>query len=148
MKKLVNSSMPPCLMSSRFFYYYSRSEYFDIRKIYFLIIEFWVVWLLCCDQFHTRMKTQSAVSSATLLAQAADAALPKQKKNMVLTEFKHAKIAHKKQSKTRQEEKGCFHLSHVYSPTLLHRKWLFITFSVFQNLPSYHKMFSCISSVT
>lgn len=51
------------------------------------------------------MKTQSAVSSATLLAQAADAALPKQKKNTVLTEFKHAKIAHKKQCKTRQEEK-------------------------------------------
>ncbi|KAL3714228.1 hypothetical protein ACJRO7_006207 [Eucalyptus globulus] len=50
------------------------------------------------------MKTQSAVSSATLLAQAADAALPKQKKNMVLTEFKHAKIAHKKQRKTRQED--------------------------------------------
>ncbi|XP_030533819.1 F-box protein At5g52880 [Rhodamnia argentea] len=51
------------------------------------------------------MKTQSAVLSATLLAQAVAAALPKQKKNMVLTEFKHAKIAHKKQCKTRQEEK-------------------------------------------
>lgn len=55
-----------------------------------------------------RIMTQSAVSAATLLVQAAEATLPKQKKNLAVMEFKRAKIAYKKQCKRRQESSGIF----------------------------------------
>lgn len=55
-----------------------------------------------------RMQIQNAVSAANSLAQAAETVLPKQKKNLAATEFKHAKIAHKRQSKMQQEGKGEF----------------------------------------
>ncbi|GLT63629.1 hypothetical protein SLA2020_361800 [Shorea laevis] len=52
-----------------------------------------------------QMQTGSAVAAAHLLFQSAEAALPKQKKNLAITEFKQAKIAHKRLSKAHQEEK-------------------------------------------
>ncbi|THG04997.1 hypothetical protein TEA_024189 [Camellia sinensis var. sinensis] len=51
-----------------------------------------------------RMQTQNAVSAANLLIQSAEAVLPKQKKVLAVTEFKHAKVAHKRRCKDRQEE--------------------------------------------
>ncbi|XP_028089420.1 F-box protein At5g52880-like [Camellia sinensis] len=50
------------------------------------------------------MQTQNAVSAANLLIQSAEAVLPKQKKVLAVTEFKHAKVAHKRRCKDRQEE--------------------------------------------
>ncbi|KAK4769221.1 hypothetical protein SAY86_027371 [Trapa natans] len=64
-----------------------------------------------------QMQTQSAVSAANSLAQAAEAVLPKQKKNLAATEYKHAKIAQKKQSKMQQELRDCAQLP---QDTLLH----------------------------
>ncbi|PRQ60216.1 hypothetical protein RchiOBHm_Chr1g0378761 [Rosa chinensis] len=50
------------------------------------------------------MKTRSAVSAAHLLLQSVEATLPKQKKNLAVTEYKNAMIAHKRRAKARQEE--------------------------------------------
>lgn len=52
------------------------------------------------------MQTSGAVAAAHILLQSAEAALPKQKKSSVVTEFKHAKVAHKRRSKAHKEEKG------------------------------------------
>ncbi|KEH43668.1 F-box-like protein [Medicago truncatula] len=57
-----------------------------------------------------QMETQSAVSAVHLLFQSVEAALPKQKKNMAVTEFKQAMIAHKRRSKAHQVEKGSLQL--------------------------------------
>lgn len=54
------------------------------------------------------MHLHSAVSAVHLLHQSAEAALPKQKRNMAVTEFKHAMVAHKRRHKARQEEDGTF----------------------------------------
>lgn len=48
------------------------------------------------------MQTQSAVSAAHLLMQSAAAAFPKQKRVLATTEFKQAKVAHKRLSRTQQ----------------------------------------------
>ncbi|CAK9185089.1 unnamed protein product [Ilex paraguariensis] len=50
------------------------------------------------------MQTQTAISAANLLHQSVEAALPKQKRVMAVTEFKHAVVSHKRRSKARQEE--------------------------------------------
>ena len=52
------------------------------------------------------MQTQTAVSAANLLLQSAEAAFPKQKRGLAVTEFKHAKVAHKRRCKSGQEEEG------------------------------------------
>lgn len=52
------------------------------------------------------MQTQGAVSAANLLSQSAEAALPKQKRGLAATEFKQAKVAYKRRSKTQVEDKG------------------------------------------
>lgn len=52
------------------------------------------------------MQTQNAVSAANLLLQSAEAVLPRQRRTQAVTEFKHAKVAHKRRSKTRQEVEG------------------------------------------
>ncbi|KAL7003523.1 hypothetical protein U1Q18_004677 [Sarracenia purpurea var. burkii] len=51
-----------------------------------------------------QMQTQKAVSAANLLIQSVEAVLPKQKKVLAVTEFRRAKIAHKRHSKDREEE--------------------------------------------
>ncbi|KAG5004946.1 hypothetical protein JHK86_029085 [Glycine max] len=51
-------------------------------------------------------RTQSAVSAVHFLLQSVEAALPKQKKNVAVTEFKHAMVAHKRRCKAHQVEKG------------------------------------------
>ncbi|EXC05935.1 F-box protein [Morus notabilis] len=66
------------------------------------------------------MQTRSAVSGAHVLLQSAEASLPKQKKNLVVAEFKQAMVAHKRRCKARKEEKGSAHLPqdilvHVFS---------------------------------
>ena len=55
---------------------------------------------------NSRIRTRSAVSSAHLLLQSVEAALPKQKRNIAVTEFKHAMVSHKRRCKAQQEEKG------------------------------------------
>jgi len=52
------------------------------------------------------MQTQSAVSAANLLMQSAAAAFPKQKRVLATTEFKQAKVAHKRLSRTQQVQQG------------------------------------------
>ncbi|TQD81591.1 hypothetical protein C1H46_032829 [Malus baccata] len=52
-----------------------------------------------------RMQTRNAVLAAHLLLQSAEAALPKQKKNLAVAEYKNAMVAHKRRTKARQEEK-------------------------------------------
>jgi hypothetical protein len=64
--------------------------------------------LLIDGYFNGRMQTCTAVSAAHLLHQSAEAALPKQKRNLAVTEFKHAMVAHKRRYKARQEENGNF----------------------------------------
>ncbi|XVE64307.1 hypothetical protein DITRI_Ditri07aG0090600 [Diplodiscus trichospermus] len=66
------------------------------------------------------MQTGGAVAAAHLLLQSAEATLPKQKKNLVVTEFKQAKVAHKRRSKAHKEEKGSAQLPqdvlvHIFS---------------------------------
>ncbi|KAK2654017.1 hypothetical protein Ddye_013873 [Dipteronia dyeriana] len=66
------------------------------------------------------VQTCNAVSAAHLLLQSAEAALPKQKKNLAITEFKQAMVAHKRRCKARQEEEGSVQLPqdvlvHVFS---------------------------------
>lgn len=68
------------------------------------------------------MQTRNAVSGAHVLLQSAEATLPKQKKNLAVTEFKQAMIAHKRRCKARKEEKvsGSAHLPqdiliHIFS---------------------------------
>ncbi|CAL5209438.1 unnamed protein product [Lathyrus oleraceus] len=67
-----------------------------------------------------QMQTENAVSAAHLLLQSVEAALPKQKKNMAVTEFKHAMVAHKRRAKAHQVEEGSFQLPqdilvHIFS---------------------------------
>ncbi|KAJ0986289.1 hypothetical protein J5N97_004645 [Dioscorea zingiberensis] len=49
------------------------------------------------------MQTSHGLSAANLLLQAAEAALPKQKKALSVAEFKHAVVAHKRRCRVRQE---------------------------------------------
>lgn len=99
---------------------------------------------------NSRIQTQSAVSAAHFLLQSAEAALPKQKKNVAVTEFKHAMVAHKRCCKTHQVEKG----------QIIFKKWLcYITekakevmfkkfpFLVFQVHSNCHKIFLYTFSV-
>ncbi|OVA18928.1 F-box domain [Macleaya cordata] len=53
-----------------------------------------------------KVHTQSGKSAANLLLQAAEAALPKQKKVLAVTEFKHAVVAHKRRCKAQKDEEG------------------------------------------
>ncbi|KAK9059641.1 hypothetical protein SSX86_020345 [Deinandra increscens subsp. villosa] len=67
-----------------------------------------------------RMQTQSAISAANTLLQGVESALPKQKKTLAVTEFKHAVVAHKRCSKARQSEEDLVELPqdvlvHVFS---------------------------------
>ncbi|XP_035542750.1 F-box protein At5g52880 [Juglans regia] len=67
-----------------------------------------------------QMQTSKAVSAAHLLHQSAEVALPKQKRNLAITEFKQAMVAHKRHYKARQEEKGSAQLPqdvlvHIFS---------------------------------
>lgn len=55
------------------------------------------------------MQTTNAVSAAHLLLRSAEAALPKQKRNFAVAEFKQAMVAHKRRCKALQEEKGKFY---------------------------------------
>ncbi|OIV91455.1 hypothetical protein TanjilG_02073 [Lupinus angustifolius] len=64
-----------------------------------------------------QMQTQSAVSAAHLLLQSVETALPKQKRNMAVTEFKQAMIAHKRFGKAHRVEKGSLQLPY---DTLVH----------------------------
>ncbi|GMH08940.1 hypothetical protein Nepgr_010780 [Nepenthes gracilis] len=57
-----------------------------------------------------QMQTQSAVSAANVLIQSAEAALPKQKRVLAITEFKQAKVAHKRRSKACKEDTGLVQL--------------------------------------
>jgi hypothetical protein len=62
--------------------------------------------LLFDGYLNARMQIHTAVSAAHILHQSAEAALPKQKRNLAITEFKHAMVAHKRRYKARQEENG------------------------------------------
>lgn len=50
-----------------------------------------------------QMQTGYGISSANILLQAAEVVLPKQKKALAVSEFKHAVVAHKRRSKTNED---------------------------------------------
>ncbi|KAI3458073.1 hypothetical protein Pfo_014736 [Paulownia fortunei] len=52
------------------------------------------------------MQTQSAISAVNSLLQSAEYALPKQKRALAFTEYKHAVVASKRKSKANQEQEG------------------------------------------
>ncbi|XP_076918139.1 F-box protein At5g52880-like [Bidens hawaiensis] len=60
--------------------------------------------LLTAFRLLPRMQTQSAIAAANTLVQAAESALPKQKKTLAVTEFKQAMVAHKRCSKARRDQ--------------------------------------------
>lgn len=49
------------------------------------------------------MQTGHGLSSANVLLQAAEVALPKQKKALAVSEFKHAAVAHKRRSRAHHD---------------------------------------------
>ncbi|XP_042480356.1 F-box protein At5g52880 [Macadamia integrifolia] len=57
-------------------------------------------------RFLPQMQTRRGISAANLLLQAAEVALPKQKRVMAVAEFKHAVVAHKRRCKARKVEGG------------------------------------------
>ncbi|KAK6925895.1 F-box domain [Dillenia turbinata] len=66
------------------------------------------------------MQTLSAASAANVLLQSAEAALPKQKRNLAMTEFKQAKVAYKRRYKSQQANEGSAQLPqdvlvHIFS---------------------------------
>ncbi|KAL9317618.1 hypothetical protein ACSQ67_014135 [Phaseolus vulgaris] len=66
------------------------------------------------------IETKSAVSAAQFLLQNVEATLPNRKKNVAVTEFKHAMVSHKRRSKAHLVEKGSLQLPqdilvHVFS---------------------------------
>lgn len=84
-------------------------------KNYFCIRRWWHVILFLCVLFDgvawlsywsklCRVQTGYGISSANVLLQAAEAALPKQKKALAVSEFKHAAVAYKRRSKSQQVE--------------------------------------------
>ncbi|KAF2312211.1 hypothetical protein GH714_028545 [Hevea brasiliensis] len=58
------------------------------------------------DMRQAKNQSRSAVSAAHLLFQSAEAVLPKQRKNLAVKEFKHAKVAHKRRCKAHPEEEA------------------------------------------
>lgn len=66
------------------------------------------------------IQTQSAVSAVHILLQSVEAALPKQKRNVAVKEFKRAMVVHKRRCKAHQVEKGSLQLPqdilvHIFS---------------------------------
>ncbi|BAT94268.1 F-box protein [Vigna angularis] len=66
------------------------------------------------------IETKSAVSAVHFLLQSVEAALPNRKKNVAVTEFKHAMVSHKRRSKAQLIEKASLQLPqdilvHVFS---------------------------------
>lgn len=64
--------------------------------------------------------TTRGISAANVLLQAAEAAFPKQKRALAVTEFKHAMVAHKRRSKAPLDEQGSVSLPqdilvHIFS---------------------------------
>lgn len=57
------------------------------------------VWLAKLN----RVQTGHGLSSANVLLQAAEVALPKQKKALAVSEFKHAAVAHKRRSRAHHD---------------------------------------------
>ncbi|XP_027159157.1 F-box protein At5g52880 [Coffea eugenioides] len=53
-----------------------------------------------------QVQSQNAISAANLLLQNAESTLPKQKKVLAVTEFKHAIVSSKRRNKAQQEEEG------------------------------------------
>ncbi|XP_074575789.1 F-box protein At5g52880 [Curcuma longa] len=66
---------------------------------------------LSAFRFLPEVQTGYGISSANALLQAAEAALPKQKKALAVSEFKHAAVAYKRRSKSQQDE-GSINLPH------------------------------------
>lgn len=52
------------------------------------------------------MNTSDAVSASNLLLKSVEAVFPKQKKNLSFVEFKKAKVALKRRSKSQKEDTG------------------------------------------
>jgi len=64
----------------------------------------WYCWRIFCINwfFSHSVQTGYAVSTANVLLQAVEVALPKQKKAQAVSEFKHSIIAHKRRARVQQ----------------------------------------------
>ncbi|CAN6443931.1 unnamed protein product [Victoria cruziana] len=61
---------------------------------------------LSAFRFLPQVQTSRGLSSASLLLQAAEAVLPKQKRALAVSEFKHAVVSYKRRSKHQNDEEG------------------------------------------
>lgn len=68
--------------------------------ITFFFFFFFVSFLSC------RMQTQKATEVANMLLRSAESVLPKQKKVLSVTEYRHAMVACKRRGKVQQDEEG------------------------------------------
>ncbi|XP_031503937.1 F-box protein At5g52880 [Nymphaea colorata] len=67
---------------------------------------------LSAFRFLPQVHTSRGISSASLLLQAAEAVLPKQKRALTASEYKHAVVACKRRSKHQNDEEGPLSLPH------------------------------------
>jgi len=93
------------------------------------------------------METKSAVSAAHFLLQIVEAKLPNRKKNVAVTEFKHAVISHKRRSKAHLVEEGqiIYKNKKIKEGKVIMLKRLF--FPLLQVHCNFQKMFLCTFSV-
>ncbi|KAJ4955865.1 hypothetical protein NE237_012648 [Protea cynaroides] len=61
---------------------------------------------LVAFRFLPQVQTRRGISAANLLLQAAEVALPKQKRSLAVAEFKHAVVAHKRRCKSQKVGEG------------------------------------------
>jgi hypothetical protein len=67
------------------------------------ILQWYCYRILCINWFFSHsVQTGYAVSTANVLLQAVEVALPKQKKAQAVSEFKHSIIAHKRRARVQQ----------------------------------------------
>ncbi|KAF6146776.1 hypothetical protein GIB67_007490 [Kingdonia uniflora] len=78
--------------------------------------------ILSAFKFLPEVQTRQGMSAANLLLQAAEASLPRLKRMLAITEFKHAVIAHKKRYNTKNDEED--------SPEQLPQDVLLLIFSL------------------
>lgn len=148
MKKLMANAMPPISNVKSSYLCKKRVFWHSQKNKYFLFVEFWT--FDCCAVINATLEWRHRVLFHRLLCLLRLRMLlcRSRRKIWLWRNSSMQKLLIRSNAKHAGKKKVIFHLCYVYSLILLHRKWLFVNFSLFQNLPSYHKMFCCISSVS
>lgn len=100
--------------------------------------------------FFARVQTSRGLSSASLLLQAAEAVLPKQKRALAVSEFKHAVVSYKRRSKHQNDEEGKLRKSLTGMPIILNMLVILfgsclLYFFVVSILPFDHDFINCFA---